>query len=160
MNDAKITLPPLPPAKWLGYDPERGDVHGHVHGHSFDVMREFARAAVLLDRQQRAAPSAEPVAWLYEADGHLGPHILTQKRWTDVPEEWTETALYTTPPAHSAEPKPALAERMAAQACADAIRWDLDALRALEPPPAALSGEGEVTRLVRWLTAPRAKGAK
>jgi hypothetical protein len=29
-----------------------------------------------------------------------------------------------------------------------------------EPPPAALSGEEEVTRLVRWLTAPRAKGAK
>ncbi len=29
-----------------------------------------------------------------------------------------------------------------------------------EPPPAALSGEEEVTRLVRWLTAPRAKGTK
>jgi len=57
MSDDDITLPPLPPAEWLGYDPEGGNLHGH----SFDAMREFARAAVLLDRQQRAAPSAEPV---------------------------------------------------------------------------------------------------
>jgi hypothetical protein len=58
MSDHEITLPPLPPAEWLGYDPERGDLHGH----SFDVMREFARAAVLLDRQQRAAPTYGSIA--------------------------------------------------------------------------------------------------
>jgi hypothetical protein len=44
----KITLPPLPHrALRLG----AGD----------DAMTDYARAAVLLDRQQRAAPSAEPV---------------------------------------------------------------------------------------------------
>jgi hypothetical protein len=32
--------------------------------------------------------------------------------------------------------------------------------RGLAEPPAAPTGEEEVTRLVRWLTAPRAKGAK
>jgi hypothetical protein len=58
----EITLPPLPPAEWLGYDPERGDLHGH----SFDVMREFARAAVLLDRRQHA------LRGLAEADRALG----------------------------------------------------------------------------------------
>ena len=27
----------LPPQEWLGYDPERGDIHGY----SFEQMREF-----------------------------------------------------------------------------------------------------------------------
>jgi hypothetical protein len=58
-----ITLPPLPPAEWLGYDdPERGDFHGH----SFDAMCEFARAAVMLDRQRRRKPSAGFLAALME----------------------------------------------------------------------------------------------
>jgi hypothetical protein len=52
-----IELPPLPPAEWLGYDPEIGNLHGH----SFDTMRAFAAAAVLADRERRM--SAEPVAW-------------------------------------------------------------------------------------------------
>jgi hypothetical protein len=48
MSDHKITLPPLPSVAWRAlYLP--------------DVFKDFARAAVLLDRQQRAAPSAEPV---------------------------------------------------------------------------------------------------
>jgi hypothetical protein len=88
------TLPPLPPAEWLGYDPERGDLHGH----SFDALREFARAAVLLDRQQRAAPSAEPV-------GHL--HSNGDFCWKRgiAPEIWP-VSLYEAPPAPSAEPVP------------------------------------------------------
>jgi len=28
----------LPPQEWLGYDPERGDLHGYT----FEQMREFA----------------------------------------------------------------------------------------------------------------------
>jgi hypothetical protein len=116
-----ITLPPLPPAEWLGYDdPERGDFHGH----SFDEMREFARAAVLLDRQQRAtvecpmccaevvrvagaydtpAPSAEPVAWItVEEDGLR--HGL--REWRDGTHR--EVPLYTTAPDHLAVMQQAL----------------------------------------------------
>jgi hypothetical protein len=40
MND-ELNLP-LPVMPWLGYDPERGDLHGY----SYDQMREYARAAV------------------------------------------------------------------------------------------------------------------
>ena len=33
----------LPAQEWLGYDPERGDLHGYT----FEQMREFAEAIVL-----------------------------------------------------------------------------------------------------------------
>jgi hypothetical protein len=42
-----ITLPPLPKSAYWIYNPEE--------------TRAYARAAVLLDRRRRAAPSAEPV---------------------------------------------------------------------------------------------------
>jgi hypothetical protein len=32
----------LPPQDWLGYDPERGDIHGYT----FEQMREFAELIV------------------------------------------------------------------------------------------------------------------
>ena len=33
----------LPAQEWLGYDPERGDLHGYT----FEQMREFAKLVVL-----------------------------------------------------------------------------------------------------------------
>jgi hypothetical protein len=54
MTDHEITLPPLPESvacATCGEEP----FYGHNH------MRDYARAAILLDRQQRAAPGAEPV---------------------------------------------------------------------------------------------------
>lgn len=43
MMNERIKLPineriKLPPQDWLGYDPERGDIHGYT----FEQMREFA----------------------------------------------------------------------------------------------------------------------
>jgi hypothetical protein len=79
-----ITLPLLPPAEWLGYDPERGDLHGH----SFDVMREFARAAVLLDRQQRtppAAPQGEADAYGYASRLAVA---IWEKHYKDAAPQW------------------------------------------------------------------------
>jgi hypothetical protein len=32
----------LPDQEWLGYDPERGDIHGYT----FDQMREFAELII------------------------------------------------------------------------------------------------------------------
>jgi hypothetical protein len=32
----------LPVQEWLGYDPERGDIHGY----SFDQMREFTKEII------------------------------------------------------------------------------------------------------------------
>jgi len=32
----------LPPQEWLGYDPERGDIHGYT----FEGMREFAESII------------------------------------------------------------------------------------------------------------------
>ena len=39
MNNDKIKLPAQ---EWLGYDPERGDIHGYT----FEQMREFAELIV------------------------------------------------------------------------------------------------------------------
>ena len=33
----------LPDQEWLGYDPEKGDIHGYT----FEQMREFAKSIVL-----------------------------------------------------------------------------------------------------------------
>ena len=33
----------LPAQEWLGYDPERGDLHGYT----FEQMREFAKLIIL-----------------------------------------------------------------------------------------------------------------
>ena len=121
-----ITLPPLPPAEWLGYDdPERGDFHGH----SFDEMREFARAAVLLDRQQRAtvecpmccaevvrvagaydtpAPSAEPVGEIVGTEKR-GFALMTLVCWEPgFNRGAVGTKLYAAPPDHTAVMRQAL----------------------------------------------------
>jgi hypothetical protein len=39
MNNDRIKLPAQ---EWLGYDPERGDIHGYT----FEQMREFAEVIV------------------------------------------------------------------------------------------------------------------
>ena len=33
----------LPAQEWLGYDPERGNIHGYT----FDQMRDFARSIIM-----------------------------------------------------------------------------------------------------------------
>jgi hypothetical protein len=82
-----ITLPPLPPHR-LG---ERWP-HHVVWG--YEDMVAFARAAVLLDRQQRS-PSAEPVAWLDEA-----VNCAYSRAELDLGSEVGLVPLYTTPPDH------------------------------------------------------------
>jgi hypothetical protein len=104
MTDEEIPLPPLPlPSRRNGtYD------SAAFRFYTEEQMRVYARAAVLLDRQQR--PSVE-----------------------------------------------------CPMCCAEVVRvagaYDTPAPSAA-PPPAAPTGEEEVTRLVRWLTAPSGKGAK
>jgi hypothetical protein len=83
---------PLPPLPNRALRPGAGD----------DAMREFARAAVLLDRQQRAAPSAEPVAWMYDCGG--GGRMYADE--LSDPTGWLP--LYTTPPDHNAVMRQAL----------------------------------------------------
>jgi hypothetical protein len=82
MTDHEITLPPLP---HRALRPGAGD----------DAMREFARAAVLLDRQQRAAPRAEPVAWLDESTS-----CAYSRAELDRGSEVGLVPLYTIPPDH------------------------------------------------------------
>lgn len=119
-----ITLPPLPPHR-LG---ERWP-HHVVWG--YEDMVAFARAAVLLDRQQRAAPtygsiaeraaagkdaglwqtapSAEPVAWMYTSKYSDGRRYLTRYQ-TDLSTYKADAVwpLYTTPPDHLAVMRQAL----------------------------------------------------
>ena len=73
----KITLPPLPNR---ALRPGAGD----------DAMREFARAAVLLDRQ-RAAPRAEPV--ITDAQVAAAERELWMGGMRDVPSEVVRLAL-------------------------------------------------------------------
>jgi hypothetical protein len=54
------------------------------------------RDALLLDRQQRAAPSAEPVAWMYDCGG--GGRMYADE--LSDPTGWLP--LYTAPPDHTA----------------------------------------------------------
>ena len=74
MSDHEITLPPLP---HRALRPGAGD----------DAMTDYARAAVLLDRQQRAAPSAEPVAWMMVNREH--PTIGGSLQWAP-PSDWPD----------------------------------------------------------------------
>ena len=56
-SDAQINLPAQ---EWLGYDPERGDIHGYT----FDQMREFAQSII-----------AECCLFVYDSDNikkHFG----------------------------------------------------------------------------------------
>jgi hypothetical protein len=78
MTDHEITLPPLPNR---ALRPGAGD----------DAMQDYARAAVLLDRQQRAAPSAEPV--ITDAQVAAAERELWMGGMRDVPSEVVRLAL-------------------------------------------------------------------
>ena len=158
----EIPLPPLTDeqcvelAREAGLDWHQGFPVGGEEENRYAVM---CRAAVMLDRQQRAAPRV-----------HL-PHVESALRAIlAVAEEDSNPTICLiadtarialrhtpTPPAPSAEPvnlnDPAVQKRLAAQ-------WGYVSAPSAAPPPAAPTGEEEVTRLVRWLTAPLAKGAK
>jgi hypothetical protein len=93
MTDHEIALPPLP---HRALRPGAGD----------DAMQAYARAAVLLDRQQRAAPRAEPVAWLYQhVETGRTRIVMPDQVFTNAPGQWLMVGpLYQHPPAPSAEP--------------------------------------------------------
>lgn len=115
MTDDDIALPPLPPPAIFG---------PHGTGTYFSAwtekqVREEQRAAVLLDRQQRAvptygniaeraaagkdaglwqaAPSAEPVGVAETIMGTAGALTMAAFHAKDAP---AGTSLYTTPPDH------------------------------------------------------------
>lgn len=48
----------LPPQEWLGYDPEKGDIHGYT----FEQMREFAKVIVRECAAYISVLDAEPVS--------------------------------------------------------------------------------------------------
>ena len=128
MTDHKITLPPLPEGvacATCGEEP----FYGHNH------MRDYARAAVLLDRQQRAAPSAEPVAWMakYDMRGMERVFCHSEREAAEFADGITAEPLYLAPPDHTALLRQALEalEERYIGALRDSA---LDALRAaLEP---------------------------
>jgi hypothetical protein len=66
-------------------------------------MHAYARAAVLLDRQQRMAPSAEPVAWLDEEHDCA----YTRAELDSGSEQWMRP-LYAAPLDHLAAMRQAL----------------------------------------------------
>jgi hypothetical protein len=84
MTDHEITLPPLP---HRALRPGAGD----------DAMQDYARAAVMLDRQQRAASQGEAVAHVYD----LG--ILARDRVLRENGPVNNAPLYLAPPQPSAE---------------------------------------------------------
>lgn len=106
MTDDDITLPPLPL-------PDHAGPNGtgtYFSAWTETQVRDAQRAAVLLDRQQRAAPSAAPVAWQpalsYPGDEKQRVWANGKPRPQDV-EYWTKNGngviyAYTTPPDHTA----------------------------------------------------------
>ena len=96
-----ITLPPLPSVAYIVTDPastEYGLWRERNGPYDGNQMRAFARAAVLLDRQQRAASQGEAVAHVYD----LG--ILARDRVLRENGPVNNAPLYLAPPAPSAEP--------------------------------------------------------
>ena len=103
----EITLPLLPSVAYIVTDPASTE-HGlwcERHGpYDTNDMQAYARAAVLLDRQQRPAPSAEPV-------GEAVARVVDNGT-AEGATEWLLTnnpspvkagdLLYTSPPHHTA----------------------------------------------------------
>jgi hypothetical protein len=62
----------LPVQEWLGYDPEKGDIHGYT----FEQMREFAELIVNqcadIAQQHNKSPVAAPLAIGYVIREHFG----------------------------------------------------------------------------------------
>ncbi|MGR3991438.1 coiled-coil domain-containing protein [Pseudomonas sp. 1121_17] len=54
-------------------------------------LDEIAKLGPLYTRPAQG----EPAFWMYEMDGHMGPHVYTKTRWRECKEPFTETALYT-----------------------------------------------------------------
>ena len=141
----KITLPPLP---HRALRPGAGD----------DAMTDYARAAVLLDRQQRAAPtygsiaeraaagkdaglwqaapSAESVGVAETIMGTAGALTMAAFHAKDVP---AGTKLYASPPDHR-----------------EAMRQALDALTAMTEPQRVASESGRYKLTMSAISALRA----
>lgn len=49
----------LPAQEWLGYDPEKGDIHGYT----FEQMREFAELIIRECASIAATNQAEDMGW-------------------------------------------------------------------------------------------------
>ncbi len=132
VTDHEITLPPLPEPRLEQHELELWGQNVCADLYDDRQMRAYARAAILLDRQQRAAPSAEPVnlndpavqkrlaaqwgyvsalsaepvAWLYQ-HGMTGRTriVMPDQVFTNAPGQWLMVGpLYQHPPAPSAEP--------------------------------------------------------
>jgi hypothetical protein len=107
-----IKLPPLPDPMW----PEYGLSRAYSDAYSERQMQDFARAAILADRERRV--SAEPVAWgvldstdeslhghgwVYiagtrdEANQHINDALM-EPNLVDVARVWVARPLYTAPP--------------------------------------------------------------
>jgi hypothetical protein len=141
MIDDDITLPPLTDEQCRDLAREV-DLDWHQGFQVCEPENRYAalcRAAVLLDRQQRAAPSAEPVAWLDEE------HDCAYTRAElDGGGAQGMRPLYAAPPDHTAVMRQALEALSEAvtyvespswsPSMADECRKAIDALRAaLEP---------------------------
>jgi hypothetical protein len=101
MTDDDITLPPPPSVAYIVTDPastEYGLWRERNGPYDGNQMHAYARAAVLLDRQQRAASQGEAVAHVYD----LG--ILARDRVLRENGPVNNAPLYLAPPAPSAEP--------------------------------------------------------
>jgi hypothetical protein len=122
------TLPPLPEPRLEQHELELWGQNVLVD--LFDGQQ--MRAYVLLDRQQRAAPSAEPVAWIESPHGAIRANPLYRLAPPPQSLAW-RIPLYTTRPDHTAllrQALEALEERYIGALRDNAI----DALRAaLEP---------------------------
>jgi hypothetical protein len=115
-----ITLPPWPEPRLEQHELELWGQNVCADLYDGNQMHAFARAAVLLDRQQRAlrglaeadralgldyadkpAPSAKPVAWLYQ-HGETGRTriVMPDQVFTNGPNQWLMVGpLYQHPPA-------------------------------------------------------------
>ena len=101
MTDDEITLPPPPSVAYIVTDPtstEYGLWRERNGPYDGNQMRAFACAAVLLDRQQRAASQGEAVAHVYDLD------ILAREEVLRENGPVNNAPLYLAPPTPSAEP--------------------------------------------------------
>jgi hypothetical protein len=121
MSDEEITLPPLP-------RPDHAGPNGtgtYFSAWTETQVRDAQRAAVLLDRQRRAAPNAEPV-------GHLHSNGDFCWKRSIAPELWP-VPLYEAPPAPSAEPVNPMLATPADKAVYQAIADNYFAAPSAEP---------------------------
>ena len=76
----------LPAQEWLGYDPERGDLHGYT----FEQMREFADLIVrecIKMIENEAAQYAEPT-WAIELVNDIKENFGIEREWMQESKDW------------------------------------------------------------------------